>query len=97
MNSPTHTRTPRATLVKWLLDHPDVWAGYSKPVQKSGKDFHALEIFYRMQDDGIFALRSQCNPKTITRLVNDARLAQTLHSDAKALQESIRNMEAIKS
>lgn len=83
MNSPTHTRTPRATLVQWLLDNPQVWEGYPKPIQPPGTVSHAQWVFNFMQNDGLFAPRSQCNPKTITRLVADARAAQKLTHQPK--------------
>lgn len=70
MNSPHHTRTQRSDLVAWLLAHPGVWAGYPVPGIK-----HAHRIFSAIQSEGLFAPRSQCNPKTITRLVADARAA----------------------
>lgn len=76
MNSPHHTRTPRSTLVKWLLENPDVWHEYPMLIKPPQTRSHAQRIFVAMQKDGLLAPRSQCNPKTISGLIASARISK---------------------
>lgn len=72
-------RKSRGQLLKWMLEHPTVWEGYSKTFEPPLKS-HERRIWEALQGAGMFSRATGFSEMTVSNLVRQARFARNLEA-----------------